>query len=306
MLHSGRSNRRKKGLGNVIATIIFVFIAIFLTGNLFVWGILRYADFVDTVDEMDRLDLLKDRENIALSEVIFGDSARYSSNPVVESFSGTANDLPLGNMNFTESTEGWTFTKIFPSGVSFGLSGGFDEGAVGTSAVGSPSGPGIIFVGINFLPESGTATFQGNWTTRLFFDLSRYGVATGAYIDDDISLSWASNLPTELWNDGILSASVTLYLVNSTPGIGEFEVIKREFSSAFDTDTTWKYDTLRHVTNTTVIPAPPVPRAFWGVGGSAGQWISIVISVEMTMKPTSAPAEVRVYFDDVGLIVDYG
>ncbi|MEK0326634.1 MAG: hypothetical protein QQN63_13130, partial [Nitrosopumilus sp.] len=277
-----------------------VFIAIFLTGNLFVWGILRYADFVDTVDEMDRLDLLKDRENIELTEAIFGDSARYTSNPAINSTSGITSDHPLSNMNLTESTEGWSFTKKFPTGVSFGLSGGFDEGAVGPNAVGSPSGPGIIFVGINFLPESGTKTFVGNWTTRFFVDLSTYGITSGTY-DGSITLSWASNLPSALWNNGILSAQSTVYVISQDE---EIVVLTREFTSAFDTDTTWNFDPLPHITNTSGLA--PVPPSFWGTGGDPGQFFSLTISTNFTMKPTSAPAEVRMYFDDIGLIFEYG
>ena len=300
-MRSGHSNRRKKGLGNVIATIVFVFIAIFITGNLFVWGILRYADFVDTVDEMDRLDLLMNRENIELTEAIFGDSARYTSNPSIISGIGTASDLPMGNMNLTESTEGWSFTKEFPSGVSFGMSGGFDEGAVGPNAVGSPSGPGIIFVGVNFLPESGTATFVGNWTTRVFVDLARYGITSGNTYDGSITFAYASNLPTDLWNDGILSAQSTVHLTSPTE---TFVIATRSFSSAFDTDTTWNFDPLPHITNTSGLA--PVPPSFWGTGGDPGQFFSLTISTTFTMKPTFTPAEVRMYFDDVGLLFEYG
>ena len=305
MWHSGRSNRSKKGLGNVIATIVFVFIAIFLTGNLFVWGILRYADFVDTVDEMGRLDLLKEREAITLTEVIFGDSASYSSSPVIASSPALATDGLIGNMNFTENNEGWSFTKELPSGVNFGLSGGLDEGAVGPSAVGSPSGPGLVFLGVNFLPESGTALFKGNWTNRFFVDLDRFNVPGGVPFGGTITLSWASNFPTALWNDGVDTAKVTVWLQDSTAPFTTIMVTERIFSSSFDTDPTWNFENLNHVTNSSGF-TPPVPPSFWGLGGDPGQWFSLIIETEITMRPTSSPAEVRVYFDDVGLLVEYG
>ncbi len=305
MWHSGRSKRNKKGLGNVIATIVFVFIAIFLTGNLFVWGILRYADFVDTVDEMERLDLLKERENISLTEVIFGDSASYSSSPVISSLPALATDGLIGNTNFTENTDGWSFTKEFPPGVNFGLSGGLDEGAVGPSAVGSPSGPGVVFVGVNFLPESTPVLFKGIWTNRFFVDLDRFAVPIGNTFDGTITLSWGSNLPSALWNDGVQSAKITVWLENSIAPISTLKVTERTFTSAFDTDTTWNFQYLEHVTNTSGF-TPPVPPSFWGLGGDPGQWFSLILETEITMKPTIAPAEVRVYFDDIGLLVKYG
>lgn len=255
---------------------------------------------------MTDLDTARRSESFSIDSILFGGTSTTTQSVTLTSSSTTGSEVLVSNMNFTTTADGWSFTKTLPSGVSKGISGGYDVGAVGPGAVGSASGAGVIFIGVSDNPTSGTRSFTGNWTTRFYMDVTKFGVSSGNLLSSlspspTIKLSYGRILPGSLWNDGVDSAALRIYLVNSTGGSsGTYTIASRTYSVSGDAESSWSFNTATDVTGGT----GSVPYSFWGRGGSP-QWISLVVSAVITMKNTLTPAEVRIYVDDIGLLMSY-
>jgi hypothetical protein len=281
---------------------------VFVIGGLLIWSFSRYAGYQETAIEMADLDDARRSESFSLDTVVFGGTTTATSTVSLTSSSSTATEIFTfdAGMNFTTGVGDWAFTRTLPSGVSQGMSAGHDPNAVGTGAVGSSSGAGVIFIGVSYNPSSGTKSFIGNWTTRFYVDVTRFGVSSGNYLDSlssapTMEFSYGRVLPSSLWNDGVSSISQRFYLVNSTGGsAGTYSLASKSYASSGDADSSWTYTTGVDVTG----GSGSVPYTFWGKGGSP-QWVSLVIFANITMKNTLTPAEVRIYFDDVGLLMSY-
>ncbi|MFC1753992.1 WD40 repeat domain-containing protein [Thermoproteota archaeon] len=59
-----RHKKRRRGIGNVIASMIFIFLVIFMTGNLMVWSILQFSDYQNVVQDMNSYDMLSIGESV--------------------------------------------------------------------------------------------------------------------------------------------------------------------------------------------------------------------------------------------------
>lgn len=184
---SGRARHGRRGIGTVLATVVFVFIVIFMTANLIVWGIVQSANLQAVINKLTQRDQQQAAEKISLPSALFGGSNKYSvcaygtasncPNPRLASSSGTATTPLVSNENFTTSTQSWTFTKILAPGTSSGITGGFDAGGTEVGAVGSPSGPGMVYMGVSFFPPTGTATYSATWSNKFLVDLSQFGLS---------------------------------------------------------------------------------------------------------------------------------
>ncbi|MCL4436100.1 MAG: hypothetical protein M1503_00245 [Thaumarchaeota archaeon] len=70
MAHGSTKIRKgRRGIGTVVATIVFVFILVFTMGQLYVWYLARLDDYNAAVDSMFELDSQRRNENFAISGV---------------------------------------------------------------------------------------------------------------------------------------------------------------------------------------------------------------------------------------------
>lgn len=311
-----RTSSRRRGIGTVLATIVFIFIMIFTTGNLLVWSIIQASNYQIATDEMRDRDFNKQIESLRITDVFFGDSSRFTvgtstsqvysgtTSYYFSSSSTTASDWPIQNMNIS-STSGWFFNKIMPSGVSVGFSGGFDTQAVGTGAIGSPSGPGVMFMALSY--NQSAATFKGNWSINFYIDPSRYTTASTGYMPSStvVVASWAHILPISLWNAALQSVRTRLILTNQswgTSGMGASYIIdSKSYIDVTAADVAWNYSRGLAVTGGT---GARIPRDFWGTVGHP-QYVTLTISVTVTAKIAATTTEFRIYLDDVGIRFDY-
>jgi hypothetical protein len=322
-----RHSKKRRGIGTVLATGIFVFIAIFITSNLMIWSIGQYADFQSTVDRMTQFDQSQRSENVALSQALFGDTHKYVVDVATSTVTGTAKTLPVLTMNLTTNTEGWVFNRILPpGGITQGISGGYDAGAVQFGAIGSPSGPGLIYMGVSFFPSSGSVTYTGIWSFRFFIDLAKFGFH---YPDSDnptcihissspftcsnptVEASWAWTLPG--LNSGVSRLDTGLQITNGsapptisptttsscTGVVGSKSCTFTIDSISYATlaDQSWNFDKQLDLS-----AMAGFTSNFWGNGPG---WFNIQVKGDFILIPSATPAEVRLLFDDVGIAFNY-
>ncbi len=91
---------KRRGIGNVIATIVFIFLLIFMTGNMMVWSILQFSDYQNVVQEMNELDSLRLGERIEISGATIDSSSRLSVT-VTNTGGSTAHIISLWLINET-------------------------------------------------------------------------------------------------------------------------------------------------------------------------------------------------------------
>jgi hypothetical protein len=308
MLAHSHTKARKRGIGTVLATIVFVFIMVFTTGNLLVWSIIQASNYQIVADQMRDVDFNRQIESVRITDVVFGGSNRFTAGASNTTTSTRASDWLVSNMNLS-SSNGWTFKKIMPSGVNTGFSEGFDPFGAGTGAIGSPSGPGVLLMGFSY--NQSVVQFKGNWSTNFYFDPSQY--TSSGYIGGTagksamINASWAHHVPYRLYNEAIQDITLKLILINQT---GKNHIIdSKRYTSIADSDIAWNYTRNiivmgNYTGNSLSGSAGSVPQGFWGRVGSP-QWITLTMSVVLNVKIGTVQTEFKVYFDDVGLKVNY-
>ena len=229
---SGGRRHARRGIGTVLATIVFVFIVIFMTANLIVWGIVQSANLQSVFNQMTQRDQQQASEKVSIASALFGGTNKYvncvigtgssCTNPTLVSQNGQSTTPLIANENFTSDTSSWVFTKILAPGTSSGISGGYDAGGTEIGAIGSPSGPGMVYMGVSFFPPSGTATYSATWSNRFFVDLSRFGIAgSDSFVTSPkcsgpncaVVGSWAWILPRV--NPGVISMEVKMEVADS-------------------------------------------------------------------------------------------
>ncbi len=94
--------RKQCGIGNVIASMIFIFLLIFMTGNLMVWSILQFSDYQTVVQEMNSYDMLSNGEEIFISSAKL-DSSNHLDLTVSNTGRSTAHIVSLWIINETSS-----------------------------------------------------------------------------------------------------------------------------------------------------------------------------------------------------------
>lgn len=97
-----RYKRKRSGIGNVIASMIFIFLVIFMTGNLLVWSILQFSDYQNIVQDMNSHDLLSLGENVVISGAML-DSSDNLDITVSNNGRSTAHIVSLWIINETSS-----------------------------------------------------------------------------------------------------------------------------------------------------------------------------------------------------------
>ncbi len=63
--------KQRKGIGTVIATVIFIFIMLFTVGNLYMWYFSKLDEYNRAVEEMMEEDIKRQSENLQISNVEF-------------------------------------------------------------------------------------------------------------------------------------------------------------------------------------------------------------------------------------------
>ena len=66
-----RPARGKRGIGNVIATALFIFLMIFILSNLYMWYFSQLDEYNRAVEEMHEEDLKRLSENLSISNINF-------------------------------------------------------------------------------------------------------------------------------------------------------------------------------------------------------------------------------------------
>lgn len=97
-----RHKRKHRGIGNVIASMIFIFLLIFMTGNLMVWSILQFSDYQTVVQEMNSYDMLSNGEVISISGAKLS-SSNYLDLTVSNTGRSTAHIVSLWIINESSS-----------------------------------------------------------------------------------------------------------------------------------------------------------------------------------------------------------
>ncbi|MEM2533985.1 MAG: hypothetical protein QXK12_08200 [Candidatus Nezhaarchaeales archaeon] len=283
----------KRGIANVIGAVAFIFIAAFIVGNLMVWSMMRYGEYVKTVDRMLQLDEERRQEVIEVTDVYFGSYQTYA-NPDVYVVNGvpsgwirnptypvtvTASQVttyyyPVNNMYFATGSDGWTFSRKMPPGVEYGIYGDWTTDVRGG---GSRSGAGFIYVDEKYDPPPGeNATFQGNWTTWFSVDPRFLGLNPKAY------LSCGRYVPYDLDFAAIVEAYVKIYFLDKD-GVDRLLLVA-EYTTHGDFQ--WKYNSF-DVTSY--------------IDMNTAKEYRVTVSVEVTVKHTGTPKEFLVFIDDVEL-----
>lgn len=282
---------RTRGQATAIGGILFLFIAILIVNFLYeVYNIQAVMNQFDT----DRL-----QEGYRISDVLFGDQKKYSTQTVTI-LAGSGTDpffpsnitstitvgrmFPIPNMNFSDSADYWSFTRSF-YGTGSGSSGA--SGAYTTDPTGSPSGAGAIYVDFRYNPPPGkyAGAFM-NWTTRFYIDLTELG---GAAAITFAKLSWGRRITlfdTVTGPSPGAKCPITVYFVD--PNGVEHQVDGVTVDGA---DTGWVQRSNLDVS------AAFIPTSGW-------YKIILVSQVELGHSGTGPP-KFQAYFDDVGLAL-YG
>ena len=291
-MSSMRSRRlaRRRGLSEMIgALFILVLLAVAFGFSLVMFN--SFTAYQSAVDTRAQYNAQLPREQMGFNRVVFGASQAYSPNPgFIGTFSSSApaDFYPITNMNFTSSSAGWVFTRVYLQPGVYGMSGNFDP----ITATGSPSGPGSIFTDFTYNPGSGnTVEAIGNWTTQ--FTLPPGEVASLSSGAGVIKFSLGQFLAID--NQGLSSSppTISVYLQDANTG-KTVTVVSSALAS-----TVWS--------ETYGIPFPvgafanslAAQESFFT--GSSGTYNFILEAVESLKGQKSTLSEVRVIFDDSGI-----
>ncbi len=272
------------GQATAIGSVLFFMIAVILVGFLY--------DVYMVQAEMIQFDASRNQERFGIREAVFGAFNSYTKNatypenttiltgttsgnvfnPGVVSAPTTGINYPSANMNFTDASSGWSFSR------SYYGTGSASVGAAGfysLDTAGSPSGPGLIYSDFTFNPPPGKdAGAVMNWTTRFYINMSKLGTVTKTF------LSIGKKCTTFFAVSGS-KAYLSVYL-NSTPVYTE---------TISKTDIGWSQISVD-------ISSPPTSFT-WSSG-----WYNLVLTIDASLSRSgTGPPEFKMYFDDVGLQV---
>ncbi len=182
---------RRRGIGNVIATIVFIFLLIFMTGNMMVWSILQFSDYQNVVQEMNELDSLRLGERIEISDATIDSSSRLSVT-VTNTGGSTAHIVSLWVINETATpNEHLHFTQ------DVYISRGASDSSISTS---------------------GTVKLNTTYTIRVVTELGNI-VSFKLYrlFDINLRLTLTINPPTVIDEHDV---SLSLFVTNNQTGSG--------------------------------------------------------------------------------------
>ncbi|MDG6968228.1 MAG: hypothetical protein JRN11_07750 [Nitrososphaerota archaeon] len=291
-MSSKRSHRpaRRRGLSEMIgALFILVLLVVSFGFTLVMFN--SFTAYQSAVNTRAQYNAQLPREQLGVSRVVFGASEAYSPNPGFLgslTSTGSAEFFPVSNMNFTSSSAGWTFTRVYLQSGVYGMSGNFDP----VTGTGSPSGPGSIFTDFAYNPGShNTVEAIGNWTAQ--FTLSAGQVSSLSSGQGVIEFSLGQFLAIDNQGSSSSPPTISVYLQDANTGKTVTVVAPTPAT------TVWS--------ETYGIPFPAgafssslaAQESFFT--GSSGTYNFILEADETLKGQSSTLSEVRVNFDDSGV-----
>jgi archaellum component FlaF (FlaF/FlaG flagellin family) len=282
-----RLRASRRGQATAIGAVFFFMIVVLTLNFLY--------ETIQIQSQMRDIDTQKAQEQLTISGVLFGASSTYTT-PTYTVTTGTgtpptgvtsattsAVTFPISNMNFTESSSGWSFATSY-NNTNMGAIGAFD----GTD--GAASGVGSIFADFSI---SGTGTYEANmtWSTRFYWDSNTVGAPSS------IKLSYTRK--TTQTSSRTKDASLRIKLVAPN---GTYYLIRppgapaglTEDLSGSTPDTSW-------VINYNI----DVPVG-WMKGRYATGFYTVRVETWAQIQPGgSVRSEFKEYFDDIGLRVTW-
>lgn len=278
-------NKPRRGQATIIGGVMFLLIAMLLTGYL--------LEMFTVQREMNLRDVRANQERLEISEIFFGAEAEYTPEypPVIVTegegifnesgdpyfnissavTAGVAN--PLGNGDFASSSEGWYFTYSYID-ATYGASGAYTN-----EATGSQTGTGAIFMDFYYNPAPSKYAYATlNWSTQVYFDLESLGEGI-----DSITLDYGYFTTTHRSVD---ESTLEVYLVDSENV--EFPIDSIDIS---DFDDEWQ-----------IVEDAADLKTFISVSG----WYTLVFTADVQLKPLSSDRpEFKVFIDDVSINVNF-
>ncbi len=278
-------NKPRRGQATIIGGVMFLMIAMLLTGYL--------LEMFTVQREMNLRDVQANQERLEISEVFFGAKAEYTPEypPMIvtegegtfyesgdpyfnissEATSGVAN--PLGNGDFASGSEGWYFTYSYID-ATYGASGAYSN-----EATGSQTGTGAIFMDFYFNPNPSLYAYATlNWSTQVYFDLESLGASI-----DSITLDYGYFTTI---HRSVTSSTLEVYLVNSSNV--EFPIDSIPISK---TDERWQ-----------IVEDDTDINTFISESG----WYTLVFTADVKLKQLGSDRpEIQIFIDDVSLNVNF-
>ena len=278
-------NKPRRGQATIIGGVMFLLIAMLLTGYL--------LEMFTVQREMNLRDVRANQERLEISDVFFGAEAEYTP-PNATSIvigAGTFDELtdpyfnissaatdgvanPLGNGDFASGSEGWYFTYSYID-ATYGASGAYTN-----EPTGSQTGTGALFMDFYYNPSPGQHAYATlNWSTQVYFDLESLGV-----VIDSVTLDYGYFTTIHRSVD---ESTLEVYLVNSENA----ELRIGDSIDISEIDDEWQ-----------VVEDATDLKTFISVSG----WYTLVFTADVDLKHLgSERPEFRIFIDDVSFVVNF-